>query len=180
VPANTVQWDTGALPATTNASTYTGAFSAGVLANAPTGGSTNASTYTGVFNSAVLANAPTGSTVTYTLATSTVLGAIEPLPIEVQRYSSWDVGIAVETSQTGKAHAMVITSLSDPSTAVYTLGNSHFSVSNDGLTVQATDNDAFTSNAGAWYYYLQNTTNDARIAEGTWTVVDGPNITNTA
>ena len=138
----------------------------------------NATLATGAFTAAVLANAPTGSTITYSVSTTTV-GAAPTVNITLYRYARiGPLTITAETSQTGDSHALLVYAPGS-STVLWSLttANSEISVGGDGVTLTITDTDAHTGTPGQYAYVLRNTTDDTVVCDGSITIEDVPNVT---
>ncbi len=144
-------------------------FTAAALAEAGGGGSTDASEFTGAFSAEVLANAPTGATV---IVTRTTVEASPELSIEVDRNYASSAAIPAEESQTGKSHKLSVYAKRGDTTALWSLGDANRVVSADGLTVTFSILGTSIATAGAYYYELANITNDKLICAGPFTVVN--------
>jgi hypothetical protein len=146
-----------------------------LLAAAGLGGAGNASAFIGAFPASCLANAPTAPT--YNITGIAPIGAITPLPLQLQQFMAGKLPIPVSTSMTGKSLTFVVTSALAKTTGLWTVTNANITVSSNGLTctVAVASTNTQTAPPQGWYWYLIDETDHLRVGEGPLTLDPGPN-----
>jgi len=137
----------------------------------------DAGSFTGAFPPAVVANCPTGTQVTYNVSGIAPIGALTPIPLQLQQYMGVNLAIPVTTSMTGHTLTFAVTSALNKTTVLWSISNSNITVSSNGLVVTVTGPNTNTQTAPpqGWYWYLIDETGSARVGEGPLALDPGPN-----
>ena len=126
-----------------------------------------------------LQNNPPTTTITnsYNVTGIAPIGAVTPIPLQLQQYMAGILAIPVATVVTGKTLSFVVTSALSKTTVLWTIANANITVSSNGLTctVAVAATNTQTMPPQGWYWYLIDETDHLRIGEGTLTLDPGPN-----